>query len=100
MRPIPIPPDLMIPKFRKVQVGAPEDTPWVQPIEALWLPESQRGPGDPPIYMILLEFDQQDLIPIADKHMIWMAQVTDSMVPFSFTHLDQIAYRPVRDSNG
>lgn len=83
----------MIPQgFRKVYIGPPADDTGsvkVTGVDAVY----RHEPGEPPMYLVLMKLDDYAVRDIVmNDGQIWLCQITDSMVPFSFIATNSLSY--------
>lgn len=92
MRPVEIPDDKIIEGFDRVFVGPPPgDEDRVEGVHALFRDAEQ---DDPPIYACLIQLRPEDINSIIENGgQMWLLQVTNSMVPFSFAGIDEFPYK-------
>jgi hypothetical protein len=78
--------------FEKVWVGPPQDSDLA--VDGAWAQFAQE-PGNPPIYALLIQFHDDDLERIKNSgNCVYLFQITNSMVPFAFQHVDNLPHQP------
>lgn len=91
MHPIDIPNDGIIQGFERVFLGAPEgQEDLVAGTQALF----NHEPPAPPMYAMLIKVDDEDLAKIRATGGFWFIQLTNSAVPVSFQHLEDLPTQP------